>query len=68
MNENDNEVQGKAETFAQRSIKMQAEAAANKAQMTEKIAEIKEKIDLLMQFKIESVTSKGSNQVEESYS
>lgn len=55
LQESDAEIRARGEIIAQKGSKLQAEAAENKAKMVQNIAEIKEKIDVLMQFKIECV-------------
>lgn len=55
MQDCDGEIRAKGELMAQKGTRIQSEGAEARARTLQQIADIKEKIDMLMQFKIESV-------------
>ena len=55
LQENDSQINGQNETFVSKTAKLQREGQENKLKIGENITFLKEKIEVLMQFKIESV-------------
>lgn len=55
LQENDSQINGQNDTFVSKTAKLQSEGQENKLKIGEQITFIKEKIEVLMQFKIESV-------------
>ena len=56
LQENSSQIQEQNDIFVSKTAKLQSEGQENKLKMGEQITSIKEKIELLMQFKIESAT------------